>query len=194
MKRLRRLLVLWADYRVSLGVLALAAVLCTVALVNARASSGQSPEAELEAGKLARQEASPDLSNAPCKDTSQCPPPPPRSHFINQQGFFELPRWDDRDLTDDEKAQDPRRDPFWPAFVQCLQDRGVGVGVTTPDGATQTDIDRLVAEVNESGPAYVVSPTGLRFQSTLASEAFLHCETILYNQRPSGVSGPDARR
>lgn len=122
-----------------------------------------------------------------CRDTIECPPPALRSRFIQEDGFFRLPRWDDRNLSDEEKARNPWPDPFWPAFIRCMQDAGIGLTITIPEEATQEDVDRLVAEVNASGPAYIGTPKGLQFQPTPASEAFLKCETILYGPRPAST-------
>lgn len=184
MRRIEKMFLLWADYRVSLGVLAVAAALCAFALSNATQSSGQSPEDEIEAGKLARQEASTDSSNALCQSEADCPPPPARSRFVTHEGFYDLPPWDDRHLSEAEKAADPWIDPFWPAFVECMQAGGIGVGTTTPETARQADIDRLVAEVNESGPHYIPTSVGFTYQPSPKADVFQSCETILWEKRP----------
>lgn len=181
----KKLFLFWADYRVSLGVIAVAAALCAFALSNATQSSGQSPEDEIEAGKLARQEASTDSSVALCQTAADCATPPPRSRFVTGEGFYFLPPWDDRHLSEAEKAADPWIDPFWPAFVECMQAGGVGVGSTTPETARQPDIDRLVAEVNESGPHYARTPVGFTYQSSPKADVFQSCETILWEKRPT---------
>src|SRR5690606_6986482 len=135
------------DYRVSAAVLLLAGGLGAVAVFNVTTSS-RAHAADDDAGKVTRAAVTPDLTTAQSRDMVECPPPVPRSRFITELGFFELPEWDSRNLTDAEKAANPWPDPFWPAFVGCLQDAGVGIGLTTPVSATQADIDRLVDVVN----------------------------------------------
>ncbi len=183
----------------SVSVLAVTAVLVTLAVANTTENAGRSPalavatvaetpgqsyRQETDAEKVARPQATTDTSNAPCRTVADCPPPPPRSRFVSDGGFFSIPRWDDREISDAAKAADPWRDPFWPAFVQCMQAGGVGLGITTPEAATQADIDLLVAEVNKSGPAYLGTPRGLEYQPSPAADVFRSCETILYEQRP----------
>lgn len=197
----------FTNYRIWLGVLAVAAVLGALAVAGVTQGSSLPPEdgtsaeqlatrdipatsavaesSEDEvARKLARPQVATDTSNAPCRTVADCPPPPPRSRFVTGSGFFEIPPWDDSHRSDAEKAAVPWRDPFWSAFVQCMQAGGVGVGRTTPEAATQADIDFLVAEVNKSGPSYIGTPRGFEYQPSPAGDVFRSCETILYEQRP----------
>lgn len=186
MKFVRELSSALADYRVAAAVILLATTLAAIAVLNVTNSSGEQQPSDDESGKAARfAEPTTDLSKAQCKDVAACPPPAERSRFITEAGYFKIPEWDDRHLSEEVKAADPWRDPFWPAFVQCLQDAGVGIGLTTPDSATQADINRLVEEVNRDGPFYTATQTGLQYRSTPASDAFTRCEKILWEQRPA---------
>lgn len=180
---LRKILPAWADHRVSAAIVLLAGAIAAFAVFSVTTPIGEDAPDNKE-GKAERAAATPDLSKAPCQDPGDCQPPAPRSRFIDEKGFFALPEWDDRNLSKQEKAANPWKDPFWPPFVQCLQDAGIGVGLTTPDSATQEDINRLVDEVNKAGPFYTSSPTGLVYKSTQQSDAFIQCEKILYERRP----------
>lgn len=106
--------------------------------------------------------------------------PTPTSRFAYEDGFFAIPRYDDRQLSDEQKAADPARDPRWPAFVRCMQTAGFGLAIGNPDQTTQAEIDALVREVNRSGPAYEWSPRGPVYRPSPGADAFLRCERHLY--------------
>ncbi len=157
-----------------------------VAVVVATATAAITPTAATDDpdGKRARASATPDYSKALCQTLAECPPPAASSRFKDKDGYYRIPQWDDRRLSPEAKAQDPWRDPFWPRFVRCMQDVGIGAAIVAPDDATQADIDRLVAEVNAPGPFYFPTPRGLDYRGTRASDAFEPCEVILWEQRP----------
>lgn len=120
-----------------------------------------------------------DLSRA-LYPSGQAPTPLPHSRFAREDGIFFIPPYDDRRLSDAQKAADPVRNPRWPAFVRCMQATGLGLGIRDPEQASQSDIDALMAEVNRAGPSYVWSPRGPLYQASPGGDAFLRCEHHLY--------------
>jgi hypothetical protein len=188
MLRQRRALLIVAAGALASGV-ALGATIATAGLGAISPSVTPSPIATLTLGddlegKRARAAATVDVSKALCRDEIQCPPPAHHSRFDRGDGFYRIPPWDDRQLSAEVKALDPRLDPFWPRFVQCMQSSGVGLDMPSPEQATQVDIDRLVDQVNATGPFYFATPEGLEYRGTLESDAFERCEVILYERRP----------
>lgn len=171
------------DVKVSGIVLAAATLLSLVAILNVTNSSGQqTPEGDDYEGKRARQAApTTDPSKALFKDPATAPTPlPNRSAFITEEGFLRLPQFDDRHISEEEKAQNPWRDSAWAPFIRCMQEDGFGTYIVDPDVTTQADINQLVYEVNQYGPFYRQTTRGFEYQPTPASDAFLRCETIFY--------------
>ena len=73
--------------------------------------------------------------------------------FISHQsGEFYIPRWDDREISDDAKRADPWYDPAWVPFSQCLAAGGLEVRADRTTKFNQDDIDRLVQKVNRENP------------------------------------------
>ena len=89
-----------------------------------------------------------------------------------------------RKLTPEQKAADPSLDPRWPDFVRCMDRRGFGAGLPSPDAFRQVDMDRLVALVNEDGPFLFPKPSGLEYVGTPASDALLACADEVLTRRP----------
>ncbi len=63
-----------------------------------------------------------------------------------------MPTYDDRSLTDDQKANDPVFDPRWNPFACCLEQRGYGVRSSASDQVTQAHMDALLHRVNRDQP------------------------------------------
>lgn len=84
------------------------------------------------------------------ESTSEAPPPPYLFRFVEADGYVSLPRWDDRQLSQEEKDANPWINPRWAPFNRCMVAAGLGL----PDKSTllQHDIDAIIASVNESGP------------------------------------------
>ncbi|MPZ50264.1 MAG: hypothetical protein GEU75_13370 [Dehalococcoidia bacterium] len=103
--------------------------------------------------------------------------PPPRQHplFLDKTGFLEVTRYDDRNLTDDEKLQDPVVNPRWEPFAECVAADDLEVRDDPAIPYTQADLDRLVAVVNLEGPFEVATPRGLVYTGTSNSDSFLAC-------------------
>lgn len=72
--------------------------------------------------------------------------------FVSYQGVFGVSQWDDRALSEREKAADPRLNPAWVPFSQCLADRGLKVRPNPSQPFTQADMDRLIVRLNVEYP------------------------------------------
>lgn len=72
--------------------------------------------------------------------------------FIGFQGAFNVPVWDDRNLSDEEKANDPWYNPSWVPFSACLADRGLEIRSDPSQPFSQADLDRLLARLNAEYP------------------------------------------
>ncbi|MPZ99695.1 MAG: hypothetical protein GEU80_10235 [Dehalococcoidia bacterium] len=174
--------------RASIAVFALAIAFGMFAAVNVATGGAQQPRVGEDWDQKRAKEAATytPLTKAVITDPSQAPPPPSTSRFIDERGFFSIPPYDDRALTNERKEADPVNDPRWPAFVHCMQGHGYGTWASSPDTATQADIDRLVEEVNVSGPFYEPAGPTYTYLASPASDAFLDCESNLYfENRPT---------
>lgn len=162
--------------------LAIVFVLLGLALASGVGCGGGDgrPEGDDFEQKRAKESATPtDLSRA-LYPSGQAPTPLPMSRFAREDGLFVIPEYDDRRLSEAQKAADPVRNPRWPAFVRCMQAAGLGLGIRDPEQASQADIDALMAEVNRAGPSYVWSARGPLYQPSPGGDAFLGCEHHLY--------------
>jgi hypothetical protein len=74
------------------------------------------------------------------------------NRFIGFQGVFHVPLWDDRNLSDEEKAKDPWFNPSWAPFSECLAGRGLEVRADPSQQFAQADLDRLLARLNSEYP------------------------------------------
>ncbi len=112
------------------------------------------------------------------------PFPTVSTRWFEKDGLINLPIWDDRNLSPEQKAADPRDDPRWPDLVRCMVRAGFGAGLPPPDEFHQADLDRLVATINEDGPFLLAQPSGLQYVGTPASDAFVACADAILAHRP----------
>jgi hypothetical protein len=80
--------------------------------------------------------------------TEDSVPPPAHSVWINPRGEFEVWDYDDRNLSDEEKAQDPIVNPRWAPFAECMAERDQDVVDGSPASMRQADLDALVDRLN----------------------------------------------
>ncbi len=160
--------------------------------ISARGSAQEPPQGDDLEQKRAKLATTPtDLSKAIYKDPSQAPTPlPDPSRFENNAGFFVIDEYDSRRISDSERAADPLQDPAWPPFVRCMQSRGLGTGISNPDRTTQADINRLVEEVNKTGPFFERTPRGSEYRPKPASVAFVECERVLHFESRTPLMEP----
>ncbi len=81
-------------------------------------------------------------------------PPPPFNRWINAStGRFEVPRWDDRELSDDQKAAKPLPvDPRWAPLSECMAAKGFETRANPAQPFGQADLDHLLSVVNAASP------------------------------------------
>src|SRR5687768_15084279 len=62
----------------------------------------------------------------PIESVAEAPPAPALTfQFISSEGEFRVSTWDDRALSEAQKAADPSFNPAWEPFAACLEQRGV---------------------------------------------------------------------
>jgi hypothetical protein len=125
-------------------------------------------------GKMARASATPDYDNVVAKPPGFGPPDKPA--FIGPEGFIRIPQYDDRNLSDAERAAAPVSAPGATGFAACLAQAGILVDVREPLGVV-TDAELREAEdlVNEDGPFVEIVAGRLRYVPRGHAEQFLAC-------------------
>lgn len=94
-----------------------------------------------------------DPPKPPFPDERDAPPPGRSFQFIDgTRGVFRVETWDDRDLTEEERAADPVYNPAWEPFGECVRGRGVELSPRTGERLTQADIDGFVERINAESP------------------------------------------
>jgi hypothetical protein len=86
-------------------------------------------------------------------DTASAPAPVFRNQFVNDAGQFWVYPYDNREgLSAEQRANNPVVNPAWEPFASCME--GAGVGVRSQAGAAfaQSDLDRLLANLNREYP------------------------------------------
>lgn len=79
--------------------------------------------------------------------------PPVFNRWIRpDNGRFEAHTWDNRRLTDVQKAANPCYDARWEPFAACMAGRGYEVHGVQGTPFSQADLDRLVERVNDERP------------------------------------------
>ncbi len=77
------------------------------------------------------------------------PPPPAFNRWIDpSSGRFQVPEFDDRELSAEVKAKYPLVDPRWKPLSECLAVAGFETRAAAAPGFVQTDLDRLLASIN----------------------------------------------
>ncbi len=80
------------------------------------------------------------------------PQPPAVNRWVRGDGKFVVDAYDDRRLTDEEKALNPVYDPRWKPFSHCINAAGFVSGVSSTTPFSQTDMAQLVRRVNDERP------------------------------------------
>ena len=103
------------------------------------------------------------------------------ARWVDRSGRFVVPVYDDRAISEEERAANPVVDPRWEPFAQCMASGGFPVAIS---GRTflQEDMDGLVDRVNASRPDAAanrdsarsgVLPPGLALQFIECANAWL---------------------
>jgi hypothetical protein len=87
-------------------------------------------------------------------DPSEVPTPiasrwirPDTGEFWNGDGS-----WDNRSLSDEQKAAKPWYDPRWKPFSDCMVERGFDVRASSSEAFAQKDLDELIRRLNIAMP------------------------------------------
>ena len=79
--------------------------------------------------------------------------PPTRNPWISPDtGRFEAHVWDDRPISAAQKAEDPRYDPRWKPFSDCMVAEGFDIRSDPAKPFSQKDLDALVEQANRELP------------------------------------------
>jgi hypothetical protein len=80
-------------------------------------------------------------------------PPPPYNSWIDPiTGRFSVPEYDDRHLSEEQKAADPVFNPRWAPFARCMEDAGYEALAPGSTRFSQRDLDLLLERVNAERP------------------------------------------
>jgi|GEM_PF-3967985 len=94
-----------------------------------------------------------DPPKPPFGDERDAPTPGRSFQFIDGTvGRFRVATWDDRNLTNEEKAADPVFNPAWEPFGECVRGRGVSLPPQAGQRLTQADLDGFVERRNAQSP------------------------------------------
>lgn len=103
------------------------------------------------------------------------PPAPPREMvLVDKNGFIRKPQWDDRRLSDAEKAANPTVNPRWAPFARCMVAEGPATGVS-PSTFAQRDLDVIVDRLNAAGPLVQLTAGTLVVRREAELDAYVRC-------------------
>lgn len=114
---------------------------------TAEASQSQTPIPEKSDSPTTKDDDHPTPANPALSPNADRPNP-----FVGFSGVFHAPVWDDRELSDEQKAADPVFNPAWVPFSQCLADRGLEVRPDPSQKFSQMDVDHLLERLNAEYP------------------------------------------
>lgn len=83
---------------------------------------------------------------------SEIPPPTYNRWIRPDTGRFEAYVWDDRPISEAQKAEDPRYDPRWKPFSDCMVAEGFDIRLDRSQPFSQHDLDALVDQANRERP------------------------------------------
>jgi hypothetical protein len=89
---------------------------------------------------------------APAQIDSPEPPPPVNRWIDPATGEFIVGVYDDRHMSEEDKAKDPVYDPRWDPFAACVRQEGYEPLSPGSPWFVQADMDALLARVNAERP------------------------------------------
>ena len=95
----------------------------------------------------------PSVPKLPVSDEAEVDPRPIGAfQFWNPQVGFYVHQWDDRQMSEEDKAKDPVSNPAWPPFEACMVAEGAPVRVRSIGPLTQAAISAFLGELNQANP------------------------------------------
>jgi hypothetical protein len=87
-------------------------------------------------------------------DPSEVPTPVVNRWIAPDTGAFVNPGgpYDDRRLSEEEKARNPVFNPLWKPFSDCMVERGFDVRASSSEPFAQKDLDELIRRLNIAMP------------------------------------------
>lgn len=119
--------------------------------------------------------------------------PTPRipNRFVNWEGKFYVLPWDDREIRDEAKRDDPVYNPAWVPLSECLAGRGLEVRANPAAKFSQDDLDRLLERVNRENPdpaANLTIPAKASGHLAGAAGAFIDCAEQWLTKSPEEIA------
>lgn len=131
-------------------------------------------------------------SATPSVESTRSGPPPPAMPFLflDAQGEFTAPQWDDRELGAEQKAADPFFNPAWRPFAACLSAGGLEVRSNPQAPFSQLDLDAVLKKVNADYPDAaanrLISQNGIDSAQGTA-KTFLSCALAWLEKSPREI-------